>query len=326
VLHRAKMLAIVLAAAACGAPVYDSPSPPGQSASDRAGELARALDRHHVWPDAFARRTLYTWTTPDQIEALRASQRLLVRDTSPTHGASYVEAVLAALAAHGDPIATLLYSDGYARMRFAWPSPWATRAGFAELGETYGDQLIRIELKPEAIVVGVSTTRGVFDARDMTNARVPLADVARAPERIAAIYFESVRSGVPPAPIPQPRASYREYALCNEAMIESWSAGTPDIARELVDEAALLDAAAEAFGDARVMRAYYEALALRSKAYTSTGAPAAIAKLLRAAPMPAALHAKSTATFAGVGAPRAQPNVAPTWQGSYVGTYVRRRP
>jgi hypothetical protein len=90
----------------------------------------RLLARDVVTHDRFARRTLYTWTTKDQIEELRTTRQLLSRDESPAHGASYLDQVLYTLAQRGDPTAALLYTTAFAKMRFAWHAPWATRGGF----------------------------------------------------------------------------------------------------------------------------------------------------------------------------------------------------
>ncbi|MCA9708295.1 MAG: hypothetical protein KDK70_20760, partial [Myxococcales bacterium] len=48
------------------------PAPAPAPAPPRVTSLEARLDAHAVGPDDFVRLELYTWTTPEQIEALRA--------------------------------------------------------------------------------------------------------------------------------------------------------------------------------------------------------------------------------------------------------------
>src|SRR5262245_10859424 len=142
--RRTAVVASSLLAGACG------PSPPPRPkaaavARDLRADAVAALARDALY-HGDVRRTLYTWTTAEQIRELQHARRLLVREESPEHGASYLEQVLYALATGGDRIAALLYTTPFAKMRFAWHAPWATRMGWP--GEQYGDQLIRVTLKP----------------------------------------------------------------------------------------------------------------------------------------------------------------------------------
>src|SRR5215216_5742962 len=153
---RRKPTAIVAGSLLAGA-CNPSASPPpvvGSTApatADPGREAAAGLARDALHHDDFVRRTVYSWTTAEQIEELRKGGPLLSRAESPANGASYVEQVIYALAQAGDPTAALLYHAAFARMRFAWHAPWATRDGWPT--EEYGDQLIRITLQPEAIVL-----------------------------------------------------------------------------------------------------------------------------------------------------------------------------
>jgi hypothetical protein len=297
----AKTLAAVLA---IGAPARAEPPPPPnvvRPALTGAAELIAALEAHTVTSADYARSTLYTWTTRDQIAALRKSSRLLVRDRSPDRGASYVELALFALAGQSDPIAKLLFTETYAKARFAWPAPWATVAGFDD--EDYGDQLIAVKLKPDAIVVALTVDDGITGAHDLANRPIDLGDVAKHPERIAAIYFTA--------------PWYREYVLCNEAMIDSWSVGTDAIARELADEAVVLDAAGAALADAQVARAYEAAIAFRDNRYEQAHA-GDLAKRLRAAKRLPALVVRSTMKFPGIGKAR-----GPVYNRGRYGSYVQ---
>ena len=164
---------------------------------------------------------LYTWTTADQIAELRTTKRLLTREESPANGVSYFEQYLHRLAVRGDAIAKLLDTTTFAKSRFAWPAPWATSGGMG--AEQWGDRLIRVTLKSEAIVLAVSSRTGTLTARNLDNRAVPLDLVMQHPERIGAVYFEA----------PQ----YREMVLCNEWIMAHWSVGTQDIADEVEAEA-----------------------------------------------------------------------------------------
>lgn len=284
---------------------------------DRGEALVRQLAADVVIHDKFARRILYTWTTGDQLEDLRKTRRLLVRDESPTNGASFVDQVLYLLSLQGEPVAQKIYTAPFARMRFAWPSMWATRAGWPR--EQYGDQLIRITLKAEAWIAYLSTATGKFVVHDLEDNVIPQAEVLAKPERLAAIYFVS-DSTVAPAPgLPRPTTSYREYALCNESMIEWFEVGTVRLAGEIDRAVALVDALAQRAATpldklepaprswekpptaGELFAAYRAALALDSAHYEFTPALMRdLAKQLRATPRSAedaAIKGAPTATF-----------------------------
>jgi hypothetical protein len=287
----------------CGS-ATQPPSPvvarPDPDPVDRLTDLARLLAADAVHHDKFARRTLYSWTTGDQIEDLRRTKRLLVRDESPTNGASFVDQVLYLLSLRGDPVAQKIYTAPFAKMRFAWPSMWATRAGWPN--EHYGDHLIRISLKAEAWIAYLSTATGAFVVHDLDHKVIPQDQVLAKPERIAAIYFVSDASVAPAPGIPRPTASFREYAVCNESMIEWYEVGTVRLAGEVDRAIALIDALAKHAGkyrpgdaptagawhaapDGSVRGNYRAALALDSWNYRfASDAFVALAAKLRATP------------------------------------------
>jgi hypothetical protein len=191
-----------------------------------------------VWNDAPARRELYTWTTAEQIQELRAGSVLMTRTEREGLGPGYAMEVLAELAARGetsDPVdadsralAGLLSGAAFSKARYAWSEPWATRMGWP--GETYGDQLVRLVLRPDAWLARYR--EGTVDVVDMNNAPVPAADVLAHPERLAGVYF--VRAGAAGGPhcggtFRSGDDGYREFIIGNETMIEEWSLGTPEI-------------------------------------------------------------------------------------------------
>jgi hypothetical protein len=308
---------------------------------DPAAQAAAALARDALHHTRFARATLYTWTTADQIEQLRKTGQLLVRDESPASGASYLDQVLFALAQRGEPVATLLYTTTFARMRFAWHAAWATRDGWPR--EQYGDQLIRITLRPEAVIVSLFTATGTFEARNLRDETVPLASVLANPSQIAAIYFVSDARTAAARGLPRPNATFRELALCNEAMIESWQVGTAELAHELEQEASALDAMASYLRTrpeppavnltsawaAPVPHpspevAYAAALALDSPLYQlEPGRLAALAARLRKTPKPRAFTGGGTATFPGAGIARKPPRIVPRASNTYASSFSR---
>jgi hypothetical protein len=73
---------------------------------------------------------------------------------------------------------------------------------------------------------------------------VPIGTVVAKPGLVGAIYFVSDATVPPTGNLPRPTESFREFALCNEAMIESWEVGTDQIAAVLAANAATLEAMA----------------------------------------------------------------------------------
>jgi hypothetical protein len=299
---RTVIVASTLLAGACKDPPQAPPPPPTEVVKAPADD-ATALWRDPVTTERFARRVLYTWTTAEQIAELRTTKRLLSREESPAHGASYYEQYLHGLATRGDAIAKLLDTTTFAKSRFAWPAPWATSQGMGD--EQWGDQLIRVTLKQDAIVLAVSSRAGTFTARDLDNRVIPLDVVTQHPERIGAVYFETDR--------------YREMILCNESMIASWSVGTQNITDELEAEArAIVALAAELRAHPvtpELQRGFASAVAVQNTALEPKALDE-LAKRLRGMPRPAALEGASTVVFPGAGTARTL-RVVPKPRGTY---------
>jgi hypothetical protein len=240
--------AALLLVLACRSPAPEPPTPrPAIDARPTAREPARAparepvpslaerLEARAVTDDDFARRRLYSWTTPSQVETLRTTRVLLHADASTGGRPSPYSRLVAALAPR-DPIAKLLRDDPRLRARrYAWPSPFGTVLGRGP--QRYGTALVALELRADALV-GRLDPRGqpAFAFVDMTGAAVPLDDVLRDPGRIGAIFHVRVESGMP--------VPFREYVVCNEAMVERWEVGTESIASQVADDIALLEALA----------------------------------------------------------------------------------
>lgn len=203
--------------------------------------------------DAPARRELFTWTTAEQVQELRAGSVLLTRIEREGLGPGYATDVLTALAqtpladpaqdpAQADSIAlaVVLTQDGrFKKARYAWSEPWATRMGWP--GETYGDQLVRVLLRQEAWLARYRDGR--LDVVDMDNAPVPAADVQAHPERLAGVFFVRSEQAGGPTCYGSFRSGdhgYREFIIANEAMVEEWSLGTTEIRDRLEADLALV--------------------------------------------------------------------------------------
>lgn len=197
--------------------------------------LLERLDKRAVTDEHFARRDLYSWTTPDQILGLRQTKTLLIA-TAKTRGApSPYSRLLMKLAEGPQPgrdIAKLLSEHpGLTKRRYAWPSPFATAVPLGE--RSYGHTLIHVVLKDESLLIKLDPLEHEpFVVMDQNNKLVVLADAARHPERIGAVFH------VRRKPDGGPR--FREYIICNESMIARWSVGTPHEKAVVAEDSALI--------------------------------------------------------------------------------------
>lgn len=211
------------------APATSTPSPPPAPPS-----LEERLDKRAVTDEHYARRELYSWTTADQVAQLRQTKTLLVA-TGKTHGApSPYSRLLGRLAngtSSGRDVAKLLSDHpGLTKRRYAWPSPFATAVPLGE--RSYGHALVHIVLKDGSVLAKLDPLeKEPFTFVDLDNKFVSVTDVVQHPERIAAVFH------VRRKPDGGPR--FREYIVCNEAMIARWSVGTPH-ERTIVDEESAL--------------------------------------------------------------------------------------
>jgi hypothetical protein len=224
---------------------------PTQSvAVGEAPSVIALLQARVVNEQRYAGRVLYSWTTVEQVQELRAAGRVLLRtahDTprgqlpSPFNRWLFARQNGSSITAH---VAQLLLRDEVLmRRRYAWTSPYATVLGLGP--RSYGTALIRLTLRPDALWLMLDPSRvgSEFSAVDSDNRPVELSQVLSHPRQIAVVYHVRDREA--------PRAAFREYVLCNEAMIASWSVGTPEIAAEIADERALLQQLAGPLGAER---------------------------------------------------------------------------
>lgn len=203
-------------------------------------------------------RALYTWTTEEQVALLRTERRLLVRTESPVYGQTLFAQTIAARASSDDPVAALLSEPRFARHRYCWTQAWATARGCA--GEAYGDRLLRVQLRPEAIMAVFSPEAPdiAHDAPDapspwrflLSDGReIPTPEALAVPDRIGVVLHTAAtwRAGTFATPFPAYRdnhwadstfneattLSFREYVLVNEAMIAAFEVDTDAVRAEL---------------------------------------------------------------------------------------------
>jgi len=217
----------------------------GGATPDGAAGAAAAVDTpfcgQEMWNFAPSKRVLYSWTTAEQAAELRQDRVLLTRTETPDLGRGYAFTSMDALAAKGtapeNQLLSRISNERFTKARFAWPNAWATRMGWP--GEDYGDQLLRIVLKPEAWILVVRDTVGIAVV-DLDNNLVPIADALAQIERIAAVYFYK-EDVVNRGSYSSCGGGYREFVLGNEAMIEEWSLGTQDIRDRIASDADAVD-------------------------------------------------------------------------------------
>jgi len=180
-----------------------------------------------------ARRELFSWTTAEQAAALRQDKQLFTHVEAQGLGPGFAFIYLQQLSVDSTrseraQLASILSGELFAKKRYAWTEPWATRMGWP--GEDYGDQLLRIVLKPEAWVVLVQG--GELVVIDQDNASVPLAQAIANPQRLGAIFYrKDAQVGGPEcfSTFTSGSNGYREFILGNLAMVEEWSIGTQAI-------------------------------------------------------------------------------------------------
>jgi hypothetical protein len=191
-----------------------------------------------------SQRVFYSWTTDDQVAELRAGGALFSRSESPGKGRGLVFTQLAAYAAAGmnaeNLLASQLESVVFAKARFSWTNPWATLLGWP--GETYGNQLLQIELKPEAWIAFFNAQG--LTVRDAQNQTVAIETALATPERIGAIYFQSSADSSSGycGTFSQGAVAFREFVLGNLQMVQRWSLATAEITQRLNSDITRLQA------------------------------------------------------------------------------------
>jgi hypothetical protein len=167
---------------------------------------------------------LYSWTTKEQADAIRKGGAVLTRSKSPTKGYATFDQWLSRYATKAKDrsyaLEKVLFSKGFARKRFAWPNALGAIQGLGD--GSYGNVLLRIELRPESTFVAASLD-GALLASTADGSTIDSVE----PSSIGAVRFTT--------------DTFREYVVLNESMIASVSIATPEIAEHLQLELALLN-------------------------------------------------------------------------------------
>ena len=209
--------------AACQRPtaVPSRPAPPDLSAQG-------------VTLERFARAELWSWTSAETAKKLveEGPPLLRVRIHPRPPDASFYDVHVRETGDLG--LRALLTSEPFSRTRYAWPNPWGAALGVED--ERYGDRLIRVVLRADAVVARfvpreagqapvVELPEWSFET--MAGAAVPREWVLANPTRLAAVlHVRSVRAGAT-------FVGYREYVLVNESTVQRFELGTPRIRAEL---------------------------------------------------------------------------------------------
>jgi hypothetical protein len=242
-----RSLVVAAIAVGCDRPAPVEHGSPQSRASSSAGAIAAPresadakslapLRESAVTSRSYARRTLWSWTTREQAETLRANKVLLLPTELPSGPTPYVsrlEEVAAGAGVHAEVARALLLHPSLRLRRYAWSRPWPTRRGLAD--RDYGDQLVRVVLAPDALVARFDPDRpDVFEVQDLDGRAIPVSEILGDPSRLAAILHW--RTG-PETPI-----AHREYVLCNESKIAEWSLATPEVRAAIAEDRATIAA------------------------------------------------------------------------------------
>lgn len=217
----------------------------GEAALGRANVPASQLRPLSEWllrsdmvdDSSIAHRVLYSWTTEEQVAQLRANPVLLTRWVSPTRGPSFADVYLQRLAREGDAVARLLRASEFRRTRYAWVSAWPTLRGWE--GETYGNKLIKVTLRSDALLAIVRTNGPATRVIDMVGQPVDASATEVIRSRLAAVYFVHLAGAGSGsfadrlARPNDPNGAYRDFMLVNERMIEKWEVDSVDCIAEV---------------------------------------------------------------------------------------------
>jgi hypothetical protein len=174
------------------------------------------------------RKRLLSWTTKTQADKLRRTKTLLSKTAQELENNSIFEETVKNITTYDTAhrIALFLRKAPVNRRRYAFSNALGWSVGVA--GKPYGDVLLRVTLRDEAVLLGIGGPGDPelqpFRAMDLRGVRVPVEELTAHPERIAVVFHE----GRDPGGI-----YFREYVLVNEGMVESWAIGTEDVLAEL---------------------------------------------------------------------------------------------
>jgi hypothetical protein len=178
--------------------------------------LIAELRSRAVTDDAFARRDLYSWTTPVQIARMRREHRVLWADADDGAVRAPYQRALEAMAARegrdAEIARVILSTPALERRRYAWSTPWG--AAIPKGPRSYGSELVMMRLREGAWIGRFAPDEEpAFRFTDVHGAPVQGAAVLRHPDHIASIFHVEARSAQGP---------YREYIVHNEAQVERY--------------------------------------------------------------------------------------------------------
>jgi len=268
--HRHALVAALALVHACRhappvAPPPALPPPPTQPPPAPLPEASpdASLDEYAVDDERPWRAVLYTWASPARV-AEAARDGVLLRTAADEGARSPFSELLARMERRGGEEGAvgraLLRDPALRRYRYAWASAFATSLGFE--GRSYGSALVRIELRPDALVLrlapGDARPVRIFD-RDHREAPASRFEALR--HRIGAVYHARRAPEVP--------VSFREYVVVNASMVTSWEAGTPAVCDELARERRMVEGLAP-LDPARYAGAWARAMATAAPHYRPT--------------------------------------------------------
>ena len=177
------------------------------------------------------RPELYAQLTNAEVAALRQGGSLIPPPSVPPVASTLNSVLNATWGASADLSRPLLVQllNRFKETRTLWPNPWALRL----LDHPGSERMnaVRVVLKKDAWVVRIFEG-GPPTVVDVNNGMVPIDQATAQPERIAAIYYV-YDDRVPGNSLAACEQGKRELALGNEAMVEEFSTGTPEILARL---------------------------------------------------------------------------------------------
>lgn len=228
--HRWRALGLALGLGSALSATATADEPPAEQAIQDTRDVLRALAPFVVYDTQPIRRVLYSWTTAEQVQALRDDQTLLRKGRDDRGRLSSFDQRLAddlrLNAKSNPPIVQHLRSTQTLR-RFAWTNAFATLRGFD--GESYGDQLIRITLAEDALVAVYTWQSGAstWSFHDVDGDLVPSEDVDV--QRVAAVIHVG-RGGTQWHGTFSVKAKpFREVVLVHPDLIATWEMGTEPV-------------------------------------------------------------------------------------------------
>jgi hypothetical protein len=187
------------------------------------------------------RQAVYTWTTAEQLAILRQTDVLFQRDERPGMGPGALFSALALAPIRRPELASIvadLRGPKFSKGRYAWINTWGASAGYQ--GESYGNELITMRLRPEALFLQLWSTgpqsAELGDLVELTNAKYtgPVTEAVRA--RVAGVYFVNQVEGEYGTynygcgtPTVTPISGYREVFVGNADMLAQCAAHTQEV-------------------------------------------------------------------------------------------------